>query len=115
VNIGHKEVLTDLQVEYLVVTYKDKDPQVTLSLRQADILTALAQDEELCTEGGCVPDLQDVDRYSCISPCVKHFLTSIGQALCRSFILNLADSCWRLRLENHGALASRIYWMWSQT
>lgn len=52
------------EVEYLVVTYKDKDPQVTLSLRQADILTALAQDEELCTEGGCVPDLQDVDRAS---------------------------------------------------
>lgn len=54
----------DLKVEYLVVTYKDKDPQVTLSLRQADILTALAQDEKLCTEGGCVPDLQDVDGYA---------------------------------------------------
>lgn len=43
--------------------YKDEDPKVMLSLRQADILTALAQDEKLCTEGGCVPALQDVDGY----------------------------------------------------
>ena len=49
-----------MQIEYLVVTYKDDDEKVTLSLRQADILRALAQDEELCTHGGCVPDLQDV-------------------------------------------------------
>ena len=49
-----------LQIEYLVVTYKDEDVKVTLSLRQADILRALAQDEELCTHGGCVPDLQEV-------------------------------------------------------
>ncbi|KAG4031650.1 hypothetical protein MFRU_008g00180 [Monilinia fructicola] len=48
------------EVEYLVVNYKDDDEKVTLSLRQADILTALAQDEELCTNGGCVPALQDV-------------------------------------------------------
>ncbi|ESZ96851.1 glutamate-cysteine ligase catalytic subunit [Sclerotinia borealis F-4128] len=48
------------EVEYLVVNYKDGDEKVTLSLRQADILTALAQDEELCTNGGCVPALQDV-------------------------------------------------------
>ncbi|KAH6724833.1 glutamate-cysteine ligase-like protein [Leptodontidium sp. MPI-SDFR-AT-0119] len=52
------------EVEYLVVTYKDEDPKVLLSLRQADILTALAQDEKLCTEGGCVPALQDVDGAS---------------------------------------------------
>ncbi|APA16188.1 hypothetical protein sscle_16g109580 [Sclerotinia sclerotiorum 1980 UF-70] len=48
------------EVEYLVVNYKDNDEKVTLSLRQADILTALAQDEELRTNGGCVPALQDV-------------------------------------------------------
>lgn len=46
-----------IQVEYLVVNYKDDDEKVTLSLRQADILTALAQDEKLA---GCVPALQDV-------------------------------------------------------
>ncbi|EKD20254.1 uncharacterized protein L3040_000513 [Drepanopeziza brunnea f. sp. 'multigermtubi'] len=49
------------EIEYLVVNYKKEDPDVTLSLRQADILTALAQDENLCAEGGCVPDLQNVD------------------------------------------------------
>ena len=43
-----------------MVTYKDKDPEVTLSLRQADILHALAHDEDLCQDGGCVPDLQNV-------------------------------------------------------
>jgi len=49
-----------IQIEYLVVTYKDDDQRVTLSLRQADILAALASDEELKTEGGCVPALQDI-------------------------------------------------------
>jgi glutamate--cysteine ligase catalytic subunit len=48
------------EIEYLVVTYKEEDDKVTLSLRQADILLALAEDVKLQTEGGCVPDLQDV-------------------------------------------------------
>ena len=50
------------QIEYLVVTYEDSNPKVTLSLRQADILRALAHDEELCSNGGCVPALQDVNN-----------------------------------------------------
>ena len=33
-----------------------------LSLRQADILKALADNEELSKKGGCVPDLQEVAR-----------------------------------------------------
>lgn len=48
------------QVEYLVVNYFESEPNVTLSLRQADILMALAKDERLCRDGGCVPDLQKV-------------------------------------------------------
>lgn len=48
------------EVEYLVVSYKDNEEKVTLSLRQADILHALAEDVKLQKEGGCVPDLQDV-------------------------------------------------------
>lgn len=44
-----------------MVTYSKDEPVVKLSLRQADILHALAQDEELASNGGCVPDLQDVD------------------------------------------------------
>ena len=47
-------------MEYLVVTYSENDPKVLLSLRQADILKALANDEELSTKGGCVPELQEV-------------------------------------------------------
>lgn len=42
------------------MNYAKDDPKVTLSLRQADILKALAHDEELVKEGGCVPDLQPV-------------------------------------------------------
>ena len=38
------------KVEYLVVAVDDKDQKVRLSLRQADILKALAQDEELAKD-----------------------------------------------------------------
>lgn len=53
-------MLMSIQVEYLVVTYSKDDPKVLLSLRQAEILTALAADQELAAKGGCVPALQDV-------------------------------------------------------
>lgn len=43
-----------------MVNYKKDEKNVTLSLRQADILKALAHDDELCKFGGCVPDLQSV-------------------------------------------------------
>ncbi|KAI8672458.1 Glutamate--cysteine ligase [Fusarium sp. Ph1] len=49
------------EVEYLVVTYSEDNQKVLLSLRQAEILEALAADKELKKEGGCVPDLQDVE------------------------------------------------------
>lgn len=54
--------LTHPQVEYLVVTYSEDDPKVLLSLRQAEILEALAADKELKKKGGCVPDLQDGEQ-----------------------------------------------------
>lgn len=50
------------EVEYIVVNYRQSDPKVTLSLRQADILEALATDEDLKRKGGCVPDLQECDQ-----------------------------------------------------
>lgn len=53
-------ILTLAQVEYLVVTYSQNEPKVLLSLRQAEILEALAADKELAKKGGCVPDLQNV-------------------------------------------------------
>ncbi|KAG5747709.1 hypothetical protein H9Q69_006143 [Fusarium xylarioides] len=49
------------EVEYLVVVYSEDNQRVLLSLRQAEILEALATDKELEKQGGCVPDLQDVD------------------------------------------------------
>ncbi|TGJ81470.1 hypothetical protein E0Z10_g7297 [Xylaria hypoxylon] len=59
----HKErdaMLWGDEVEYIVVRYSEAAPSVLLSLRQADILSALAADEELSAKGGGVPDLQDV-------------------------------------------------------
>lgn len=50
------------QIEYLVVVYDSEHKKVKLSLRQADILAALAKDEALCKQGGCVPDLQSIAR-----------------------------------------------------
>ena len=48
------------EIEYLVVAFEEARRKVRLSLRQADILEALAKDEALCKQGGCVPDLQSV-------------------------------------------------------
>ena len=48
------------EIEYLVVAFEDDKRKVRLSLRQADILKALAEDEFLSKQGGCVPDLQVV-------------------------------------------------------
>ncbi|AEO62432.1 uncharacterized protein THITE_2125101 [Thermothielavioides terrestris NRRL 8126] len=46
------------EVEYLVVTYSKDDPKVLLSLRQADILKALASDTAL-SKAKCAPPLPD--------------------------------------------------------
>lgn len=46
-----------LQIEYLVVNFDEQNREVKLSLRQADILEALASDPELLKQGGGVPDL----------------------------------------------------------
>ena len=45
-----------------MVTYSKEDPKVLLSLRQAEILEALASDKELAKEGGCVPELQESNQ-----------------------------------------------------
>jgi len=46
------------EVEYLVISYDEENNNARLSLRQSEILKALAQDEELRKSGGCVPALQ---------------------------------------------------------
>jgi glutamate--cysteine ligase catalytic subunit len=48
-----------LQIEYLVVKYTEDDNKVLLSLRQAEILDALACDAELAKRGGCTAEKQD--------------------------------------------------------
>jgi len=47
------------QIEYLVVAIDDEHQKVRLSLCQAEVLKALARDEELSRKGAVVPDLQD--------------------------------------------------------
>ena len=49
------------EIEYLVVAFEEEHRKVRLSLRQADILTALAEDEALSKQGGCVPACQEVN------------------------------------------------------
>ena len=50
------------KIEYLVVTFDDENRKVRLSLRQADILRALAADEELIKAGGGVPEVNVVKK-----------------------------------------------------
>ena len=45
------------------MAFEDKRRKVRLSLRQADILQALAEDEALRRQGGCVPDLQAIKNH----------------------------------------------------
>ncbi|PFH59321.1 hypothetical protein XA68_12522 [Ophiocordyceps unilateralis] len=47
------------EVEYLVVNYSVQDPRVLLSLRQAEILDALAADEHLARNGGGANHVDD--------------------------------------------------------
>jgi len=56
------------EIEYLVVCYDQNDRKVRLSLRQADILAALATDEKLLAEGGGVPDVQTGDTTGIKNP-----------------------------------------------
>lgn len=55
---SQKRVSLTAKIEYLVVTFDDEHNKVRLSLCQAEVLKALAKDEELIKHGGVVPDLQ---------------------------------------------------------
>ena len=55
---GRTVPINCVQIEYLVVTFDDNNQKVRLSLCQAEVLKALAKDEELSKNSGCVPDLQ---------------------------------------------------------
>lgn len=60
------------EIEYLVVCFDDEDHIVRLSLRQADILEALAKNETLIKQGGGVPDLQRGEVKSGLTAPVFH-------------------------------------------
>lgn len=67
------------EVEYLVVTYKEGERKVKLSLRQAEILDALASDAELAKKGGCTADQQDPDLKQTQSRPVPVFHPEFGR------------------------------------
>ncbi len=46
----------------MVVGFDEDRRKVRLSLKQVDILKALAKDTVLSEQGGCVPDLQAVKQ-----------------------------------------------------
>jgi glutamate--cysteine ligase catalytic subunit len=48
------------QIEYLVLAYDEENKNACLSLRQAEILKALASDEQLQAAGGGVPALNEI-------------------------------------------------------
>jgi glutamate--cysteine ligase catalytic subunit len=61
------------------VCYDDENRKVRLSLRQAEILEALASDEKLLQQGGGVPDLtRGEPRY--VHLCSTLSLTRLSQA-----------------------------------
>ena len=59
-----------------MVSFDDEKKEVKLSLRQADILEALANDAELIAQGGGVPELtRGPDR--CVPSMEKGLLTKL--------------------------------------
>jgi hypothetical protein len=95
-----------------VVCYDQNNKKVRLSLRQADILAALATDEKLLAEGGGVPDVQTGDtKYVRSNHDGESILTTAeGYPIQRqSFTLSSGALCSRQPLENHGVLASRTF------
>lgn len=52
------------EIEYLVVELDDNEHKARLSLTQADVLKALADDEELAKDGPMVPEYQEDDENS---------------------------------------------------
>lgn len=88
-----------VKIEYLVVNLDDANQRVKLSLRQADILHALAEDEKLLQQGGGVPDLIEGTKTN---KSVLFTIAYIRLLICRAlemmrlhlhFTLNLVVLC----------------------
>jgi hypothetical protein len=89
------------EIEYLVVTYDDDKREVRLSLRQADILEALASDEKLLAQGGGVEEIHrgsvrydDVDEMNVTSThCIHQQVWQDGACF--------PPRVWPLHARNH--------------
>jgi hypothetical protein len=78
------------------VVYSEDNQRVLLSLRQAQILEALAADKDLKKQGGCVPDLQE--------PSSTEKKTYVEQDLMlRIFPLTIIQG------KNHSCLSPRVW------
>lgn len=104
-----------------MVVYGENDKKVVVSLRQADILKALANDTELTAQGGGVPDLQHTTgaEYGKPYTSIPDFnpqtpmltVATDIRPLCLSSIPSLVGLCSRPPLEPHGVSGSRSFWM----
>ena len=104
--------LTCRKVEYLVCCFDDKNKRVRLSLRQSDILEALASDEKLKQQGGGVAGIDPgKETYATNSNCalltVLYYYLDTRPGF-QHFIRNLAGLCWKPRLASHGVAISKI-------
>lgn len=100
------------------MSFDDDKREVKLSLRQADILEALANDKELLKQGGGVPDLQrGPEKYAVYLRSDRRMLRIIlGLAGRRLSSIRSSDGlCSKLRLVPHGESGSGIFWMSSAT
>ena len=90
------------------MTYDDDKRQVRLSLRQADILEALASDEKLLAQGGGVDEIQRGSARYCLSAIHNGLVLIVfvtGPARQLPFSTpSSAVSCSRRLLDDHGAL-----------
>lgn len=112
------------QVEYLVVAVDEKAQKVRLSLRQADILNSLAQEEEQAN-GELVQGLLDgvyvtnnnyppmlliyiyILLFLVALPLIVRFGV-IERNRFPSSIRSLDGLCWRRHRDSHGELDSKI-------
>lgn len=94
-----------------MVAFDDDEKSVKLSLCQAEILKALAKDEELSKSGGCVPELQKSSQYvlSGMDDEIHSDRTLVSDRAFQHFIQSSDVSCLRLHQESLGASTRKIF------
>lgn len=101
-----------------MVSYDEEKKNACLSLRQAEILEALAKDEKLRKAGGGVPEIQDGEIVLVFSWWFRGGelqLTGFGgigrkmMSRCLRSTQSLEGSCWRPRPARRFRSRGRIY------